>query len=49
MHELKPSDIPTGTRIEVYYQPKAGKEGGKNVKYYSIFRVNFLPPPTKKN
>jgi hypothetical protein len=43
MHTLKPSDIPLGMRIAVIYMPKWKKDAGKNVKYYSIFRL--ITPP----
>ena len=38
--ELKPSDIPRGTKIVVYYEPKTAKAGNEKVKSYNeIFRI----------
>lgn len=40
MIELKPSDIPKGARIIVFYQAKTKKVNGNKVKYYEIFQLN---------
>jgi hypothetical protein len=40
MIELKPSDIPKGARIIVFYQAKTKKANGNKVKYYEIFQLN---------
>lgn len=38
--ELKPSDIPKGTKIIVYYEPKKAKaDNGKVKSYNEIFRI----------
>jgi hypothetical protein len=42
MKELKPSGIPKGARILVFYQAKTKKVGGNKVKYYEIFRINTV-------
>jgi len=40
MKELKPSGIPKGAHITVFYQAKTKKAGGNKVKYYEIFQIN---------
>jgi hypothetical protein len=40
MKELKPSGIPKGARILVFYQAKTKKVDGNKVKYYEIFQIN---------
>ncbi len=42
MKELKPSGIPKGARIMVFYQPKTRKVDGNKVKYYEIFQINTV-------
>jgi hypothetical protein len=41
-HVLKPSDLPKGTEVTVFYMSKRKKVEGKKVKYYEIFRLDFL-------
>jgi hypothetical protein len=44
MHELKVSDIPTGTRIKVYYMSKTKKDAsGAKTKFNQIIKIRFLP------
>jgi len=40
--ELKPSDIPKGAHIVVFYQPKTRKVDGNKAKYYEIFQINTV-------
>ena len=40
---LKPSDIPVGMRIKVYYMGKTRKVDGRKIKYHEIFRIKFNP------
>jgi hypothetical protein len=40
LKELKPSDIPKGTRITVFYQAKTRKVNGNKVKYSEIFQIH---------
>lgn len=42
MKELKPSGIPKGAHIIVYYQAKSKKVDGNKVKYYEIFQINTV-------
>ena len=42
MKELKPSGIPKGARIIVFYQAKTKKVDGNKVKYYEIFEINTV-------
>ena len=42
MKELKPSGIPKGARILVFYQAKTKKVDGNKVKYYEIFQINAV-------
>lgn len=42
VRELKVSQIPIGSRIKVYYMPRQRKSEGKKVRYYGIFRIEFL-------
>lgn len=43
-HELKVSEIPTGTRLKVYYITKTTKDAsGAKVKFNQIFKIRFLP------
>jgi hypothetical protein len=42
MKELKPSGIPKGARITVFYQAKTKKVDGNKVKYYEIFQLNTV-------
>ena len=42
MKELKPSGIPKGTRIRVFYQAKTKKVDGNKVKYYEIFQISTV-------
>ena len=39
LKELKPSGIPKGARITVFYQAKTRKVNGNKEKYYEIFEV----------
>src|SRR5215469_5014284 len=39
LHEVKPSDIPTGTRLKVYYMTTERKVEGKKVKTATIFLI----------
>lgn len=39
MKELKPSGIPKGARITVYYEARTKKVDGKKEKYFEIFQV----------
>lgn len=41
--EIKPSNIPIGTRLTVYYKLKKQKVEGKKVKSYSLFRITTPP------
>jgi hypothetical protein len=44
MHELKVSEIPTGTRIKVYYMTKTKKDAsGAKIKFNQIIKIRFLP------
>jgi len=45
--EWKPSDIPVGTRIVVYYMAQTKKVDGKKVKYYEIFEFTSAPKESK--
>lgn len=40
--ELKVSDIPSGTRVRVFYKTKEQDTGGKKVKINRISRIDFL-------
>lgn len=42
LKELKPSGIPKGSRIIVFYQAKSKKMDGNKVKYYEIFQINTV-------
>jgi hypothetical protein len=42
--ELKPSDIPIGTRVVIYYEEKTRKVEGKKVKYNEIIQISKAPP-----
>ena len=41
-HELKVSEIPSGTRIRVFYKTKEQDMGGKKVKINRISRIDFM-------
>ncbi|HEY9432872.1 MAG TPA: hypothetical protein VI260_15520 [Blastocatellia bacterium] len=44
MRELKVSEIPTGTRIKVYYITKTKKDAsGAKTKFNQIIKIRFLP------
>jgi len=44
MHELKVSEIPTGTRIKVYYITKTKPDAsGAKVKSNQVFKIRILP------
>jgi hypothetical protein len=44
MHEMKVSEIPTGTRIKVYYMTKTKKDAsGAKIKFNQIIKIRFLP------
>jgi opacity protein-like surface antigen len=45
--EWKPSDIPIGSRIIVYYMAQSKKVEGKKVKYYEIFQFTSAPKDSK--
>jgi hypothetical protein len=45
--EWKPSDIPIGTRIVVYYMAKTKKVEGVKAKYYEIFQFTSAPKDSK--
>jgi hypothetical protein len=40
LKELKPSGIPKGARITVFYQAKTRKVNGSKVKYSEIFQIH---------
>jgi hypothetical protein len=42
MKELKPSGIPKGARITVFYQSKTKKVDGNKVKYSEIFQITVV-------
>ncbi len=42
-HPLKPSDLPIGTKITVYYMAAQKKVDGKKVKIYTIFQIQEAP------
>jgi hypothetical protein len=46
--ELKPSDIPIGVRLIVYYTLETKKIDGKKVKTNEIFKFTPLPDAPKK-
>lgn len=39
MHELKPSGIPVGDKITVFYMGDTRKVDGKKIKVYEIFKI----------
>jgi len=44
MRELKVSEIPSGTRIKVYYMTKTKKDAsGAKIKFNQIIKIRFLP------
>jgi hypothetical protein len=44
MHKLKVSEIPTGTRIKVYYMTQTKKDAsGSKIKFNQIIKIRFLP------
>ena len=43
LRQIKPSDIPIGTRLKVYYMTAENKVGGKKVKTISIFQIAGVP------
>jgi hypothetical protein len=45
--EWKPSDIPIGTRIVVYYMAQTKKVEGQKVKFYEIFAFTSAPKDSK--
>ena len=45
--EWKPSDIPIGTRVVVYYMAQTKKVEGRKVKYYEIFEFTSAPKDSK--
>ena len=42
MKELKPSGIPKGARIVVFYQAKTKKVDANKLKYYEIFQISTV-------
>jgi hypothetical protein len=48
MKELKPSDIPIGAQLFVYYTVDVKKVDGKRVKTYEIFKLTQLLDDRKK-
>jgi hypothetical protein len=46
VRQLKPSYIPVGTRLVVYYIPRTKKLNGRKIKTYEIFRFTKAPPAT---
>jgi len=48
MKELKPSDIPIGTQLIVYYTVDVKKVDGKKVKTYEVFKLTQLLDDRKK-
>jgi hypothetical protein len=46
--ELKPSSIPIGARLIVYYTPQTKKQDGKKVKIYEIFKLTQILDEEKK-
>jgi hypothetical protein len=46
--ELKPSEIPTGVRLTVFYSTQTKKVDGNKVKVYEIFRLKQLPEEKKR-
>ena len=45
--EWKPSDIPIGTRIAVYYMAQTKRVEGQKVKFYEIFQFTSAPKESK--
>jgi len=43
LHEVKPSDIPTSTRLKVYYMTTERKVEGKKVKSVTIIQIAGVP------
>jgi hypothetical protein len=41
-HDLKPSEIPKGTHLKVFYMPRTKKDGDKKIKYYEIFKLEVV-------
>lgn len=46
-HELKPSEIPIGTRMKVYYLVKSRKVEGRKTSYNELFAMAKAPPKEK--
>ncbi|MGH9776279.1 MAG: hypothetical protein ACRD50_15205 [Candidatus Acidiferrales bacterium] len=42
-HVVKPSDIPSGTKLEVYYTSSERNVDGKKVKIHTIFLIKGVP------
>jgi hypothetical protein len=43
LHEVKPSDIPVGTHLKVYYMTAEHKADGKKTKTTTIFEIAGVP------
>lgn len=43
LHEVKPSDVPIGTHLKVYYMASEHKVDGKKVKTVTIFEIAGVP------
>lgn len=46
-YKLKPSDIPLGTRVMVFYLPKTKKMNGTKVKFNEVFNIKTVPKDQK--
>jgi hypothetical protein len=46
-HKLKPSDIPLGTRVIVFYIPKTSKVNGNKVKINEVFIIKTVSQDQK--
>jgi len=42
-HPLKPSDLPVGTKVKVYYMTKQAKVDGKKTKINTIIQIKEAP------
>lgn len=47
-HPLKPSDLPVGTKLKVYYMTKEVKADGKKTKINTIFQIRESPNLAKQ-
>ncbi|MGA7855899.1 MAG: hypothetical protein WCA15_21450 [Candidatus Acidiferrales bacterium] len=47
-HPLKPSDLPVGTKLKVYYMTKEVKTDGKKTKINTIFQIKESPNLAKQ-